>query len=80
MFTQPADGVAGLALLRAPWCGLALADLLAVADAARKTTVLAAIDDVETLARLSDDGRTRVAQLRAALAPALAARGRMPLR
>ncbi len=77
--TQPADGIAGLALLRAPWCGLTLADLLVVADTARKATVLAAIADDTMLARLSPDGRARVSRLRAALAPALATRGRIPL-
>ncbi len=77
--TQPADGIAGLALLRAPWCGLTLADLLVIADTARKSTVFAAIAEDATVARLSADGRARIARLRAALEPALAARGRMPL-
>ncbi len=77
--TQPADAVAGLALLRAPWCGLTLADLLPIADVARTDTVLAAIHADAVHARLSPDGQARLARLRAALAPALAARGRMPL-
>ncbi|MEP7329652.1 MAG: UvrD-helicase domain-containing protein [Betaproteobacteria bacterium] len=77
--TQPADGIAGMALLRAPWCGLMLADLLRIADAARATTVLAAIEDPATLTTLSADGQARLARTRAALTSALAARGRMPL-
>jgi len=77
--TQPADGIAGLAMLRAPWCGLTLADLLVIADTARTATVLAAIADAAALARLSPDGRARVARLTVALAPALATRGRLPL-
>ena len=79
VLTQPADGVAGLALLRAPWCGLTLADLMLVAEAARRTTVFDAIADAEAMALLSPDGQHRVARVRDALAPALAARGRVPL-
>jgi len=77
--TQPADRVAALALLRAPWCGLGLADLLCVARAALDMPVLAAIADPHTIARLSADGQARMARLHGALAPALAERGRATL-
>jgi ATP-dependent exoDNAse (exonuclease V) beta subunit len=72
---QPADRLAWLALLRAPWCGLTLADLLVVAEA-RDRSILASLDDAATQAKLSPDGAWRVARLRAALAPVLASRGR----
>ncbi|MFO1414160.1 MAG: UvrD-helicase domain-containing protein [Burkholderiales bacterium] len=77
--TQPADRLAALALLRAPWCGLVLADLLRVAEAARDRPVLAVVSDTAALADLTPDGQARAARLAAALAPALAARGRLPL-
>ena len=77
--TQPGDRVAALALLRAPWCGLALADLLFVAQAAIDTPVLAAINDPQVVAILSADGQARIGRLHVALAPAMAERGRAPL-
>jgi ATP-dependent exoDNAse (exonuclease V) beta subunit len=77
--TQPADMLAGLALLRAPWCALRLADLLPIAEAARCGAVLAAIADPAVVAQLTAAGAARVARVREALAPALAARGTLPL-
>ncbi len=76
---QPSDRIAAFALLRAPWCGLTLADLQAVADGTGTRPVLAALADAAVLARLGDDGRARVARLVAALAPAIAGRGRATL-
>jgi ATP-dependent helicase/nuclease subunit A len=73
---QPADRVAWLGILRAPWCGLTLADLLVLAGPRDERSLLQALDDPATLARLSPDGAARARRLRAALEPALAARGR----
>jgi ATP-dependent helicase/nuclease subunit A len=77
--TQPDDRLAALALLRAPWCGLPLADLLVVADAAREVPVLLTAADPGVVAQLSPDGQARLSRLHEALAPAQAARGRLSL-
>ena len=75
---QPGDRVAWLAVLRAPWCGLTLEDLLTLAGPRDDRPLLRALDDPATLARLSPDGATRARRLREAIEPALAARGRAP--
>ena len=75
---HPADRVAWLAVLRAPWCGLTLADLAALAEGAA-ATVPALLDDAERLGRLSAEGRERALRLRAALSPVLARVRRAPL-
>ena len=72
VLTQPADRLSSLAVLRAPWCGLLLRDLLTVAAASDDRTILDSIADVDVVSRLSPDGRERVARLRAALAEAIA--------
>ena len=76
--SQRADRVAWLALLRAPWCGLSLADLHALAADDRRSTLCALIADPERIARLSADGQHRLAHVRAVCEQAFAHAGRMP--
>jgi len=71
-----ADRVHWLALLRAPWCGLRLADLHALAADDRKQTIWQLLQDESRLARLSDEGRQRLCHLRAVIEMAFAQRGR----
>ncbi|WIM06147.1 MAG: UvrD-helicase domain-containing protein [Candidatus Nitricoxidivorans perseverans] len=76
---HPADRVSWLAVLRAPWCGLTLADLHALAGDDHGATVGSLMNDASRCARLSADGRARLAHARAALSEALAHRGRQPV-
>ncbi len=77
--TQPADRIAGLALLRAPWCGLELRDLLPIAEGSHHRTILEAAGDPGVVAGLSPDGQARAARLLAALEEPLVQRGRATL-
>jgi ATP-dependent exoDNAse (exonuclease V) beta subunit len=79
---QPADRLAWLSVLRAPWCGLLLADLLAIAtaaDARIDRSVAALIYAPDTVPGLTGDGRARLTRIAEVLAPALDARGRAGL-
>lgn len=70
-----ADRISWLAILRAPWCGLGLADLEKIGR------VDGAIWDVlQDATALSEEGRPRVERLRDVLAEAFAQQGRWPLR
>jgi ATP-dependent helicase/nuclease subunit A len=66
------DRIAWLAVLRAPWTGLKLADLLLIARAA--PIVWDAIRDDAVLRELSADGRARCERLRSTLDAAFAVR------
>ncbi|HLF98792.1 MAG TPA: UvrD-helicase domain-containing protein [Methylococcaceae bacterium] len=73
----PADRTAWLALLRAPWCGLRLDDLAALAEG-QDATVECLLET--RLEQLSADGRIRAARIRDIMRAAHAALGRMGLR
>ncbi|MBL8518644.1 MAG: UvrD-helicase domain-containing protein [Betaproteobacteria bacterium] len=78
---HPADRIAWLAILRAPWCGLTLADLhaLCVRDEDGREPVL--WDALrEPVMRLSPEGEARAVKLVDALAPVLADARRGALR
>jgi ATP-dependent exoDNAse (exonuclease V) beta subunit len=71
-----ADRVHWLAILRAPWCGLRLADLQALAGDDHAATIWSLLNDAERMERLSADGRQRLIHVRGVLAEALAGQGR----
>ncbi len=75
-----ADRVHWLAILRAPWCGMTLADLHALAADDHRATLWTLMNDEMCVQRLSEDGRERLLHVRGVLAEALAHRGRQPLR
>src|SRR5262249_10630997 len=71
------DRIAWLACLRAPWCGLTLADLLLLASEGGGELIFDRMHDV---AYLSVEGRKRVERVRAVLAPLVKNRLRGSLR
>jgi ATP-dependent helicase/nuclease subunit A len=73
------DRVAWLAVLRAPWCGLTLADLLAI-GANETVTIWEALCDEARIARLSSNGVRRAMHVREVLGRAFANRRRASLR
>ena len=75
-----ADRLSWLALLRAPWCGLLLADLDALCAGDRATPVWNLMQDETRLAHLSKDGQGRLLRVRAVLGAALGRERRAPLR
>jgi len=78
--SHPADRLAWLALLRAPWCGLTLADLHALAGNDPVHTVWELMNDEARIATLSADGRARLLRAHAVLHVCLEHRCRSSLR
>jgi len=74
------DRIAWLALLRAPCCGLTLADLHSLAGGDRESTVWQLLESDTHMAGLSDDGRRRALRLREGLRPWMRRRGACSLR
>lgn len=74
---HPADRIAWLAILRAPWCGLDLADLHALTH--NQNPLLENLQQYLTL-NLSHDAKQRLARITPILTTALQQRARQPLR
>src|SRR4029078_10469412 len=77
---HPADRVAWLSVLRAPWCGLTLNDLDSLASGNRAVWIWDLVDQAAGVSGLSMDGQTRLLRLRERLRPCFAQRRREPLR
>jgi len=74
------DRVSWLACLRAPWCGLTLADLSVLAENEPSRTIFELLSDPAKAEAMSPDGRSRAAKLQHVASQAVANVGRMPLR
>jgi ATP-dependent exoDNAse (exonuclease V) beta subunit len=59
---HPGDRIAWLSVLRAPWCGLLLSDLLLLTEDKNKT-IWESLDDDLVVCKLSADGRKRAQRL-----------------
>lgn len=77
---QPADRLAWIGVLRAPWCGLSLADLVALLGDDHDATVPDLLRDAGRVARLSSAGAGAVQRLLAVLEHVEQARERCGLR
>ncbi len=73
------DRTAWLSVLRAPWCGLTLADLHALAAPAHQALIIERLRDPAALVALSGDGQRRCARVLAVLEAGLGERGRRAL-
>ncbi|MDH3693826.1 MAG: UvrD-helicase domain-containing protein [Gammaproteobacteria bacterium] len=77
---HPADRVAWLAILRAPWCGLTLGDLTRLCGERRDTPIWGQLCNDHVIAQLTDDGQHRAKRLREVIQQAFAHRQRRSLR
>lgn len=73
---HPGDRIAWLAVLRAPWCGLSLADLNSVANFNNQLTVIDAVNHPDLYGSLSPVGRSILDRVRSILNQGMAERGR----
>lgn len=76
---HPADRIACFAVLRAPWCGITLDDLLLLGEKTQ-LTIWEAINAADRMKGLSADGRNRLAVIGPKLQHALEQRCRRTLR
>jgi ATP-dependent exoDNAse (exonuclease V) beta subunit len=77
---HPADRIAWLAVLRAPFVGLRLVDLHALAGDRHDLTIPDLLNDESRNAALSDDARLRLDRVKPLLNAAIGERNRKPLR
>jgi ATP-dependent helicase/nuclease subunit A len=77
---NPADRVAWLAVLRGPWCGLSLSDLLILTGNKQHQAILEILHKPELIAEISADGQERLQRCLTVLASKMAERKRSSLR
>lgn len=77
---HPADRVAWLSVLRAPWCGLTSDDLHTVGHDDGQGTIFDRLQQLESLQPLSEEGGLRLGQMHRVFERALTERRRLPLR
>jgi len=77
---HPADRTSWLSILRAPWCGLTLADLQSLVGNDYTSTLWELLNDEARLNSISANGRARIERVKPVLAAAIAEHGRLPLR
>ena len=75
-----ADRTHWLNVLRAPWCGLTLADLYVLAANNHKDTIWSAMHDEVLLQHMSADGLLRLNHVKTLLTSAFEGQGRLPVR
>ena len=75
-----ADRAAWLACLRAPWCGLTLADLVLLVSDQPKALLYDLLTDSDRVRRLSTEGRVRAERFLRVAGNAVATFGRVPVR
>ena len=73
------DRISWFAILRAPWCGLSLDDMLVIAEA-RSGSIWNAMNNDVTVSNLSAGGQKRVLRIREVLHRAFSIRGRFEVR
>ena len=74
---HPGDRIAWLSILRAPWCGLTLADLEALAG---ESAIWDQLQNPAALELMSPDGRMRLGRVIPLFREALALKGKLPVR
>lgn len=74
---HPMDRTAWLAILRAPWCGMMLADLHSLCNDDPKSSIWILMNDESRVEKLTPDGRERMLSIRGKLDKALPLWGRV---
>jgi len=77
---HPGDRLAWLAVLRAPWCGLTLADLSSLATAGANGMIWELVQAKGAIDGVSDDGQGRLRRIREPLRKGLVRKGSVALR
>ena len=77
---HPADRIAWLAILRAPWCGLTLSDLFIISGDNPSVTIWERLQTDNLLLKLSPEGQQRLVRILSVLQAKMADRYRFSLR